>query len=254
MKFDKIIPTDRLKPYIKYFVVSENKAETIYKVFPSTSLVIGFQYSGRLATVAGDKETNLATAGITGISDTYQLFKNSNNTGTILVYFTEIGLTYFTSCPANELFNQSVSLQNVFNGDKIKETEEKLAFAGTDTQRIHIVEHFLLSQLKDIQSDKLIMEAVKLIYSSKGTIKIKDLNEKLFISPSPFEKRFRKLVGTSPKKFSSIVRFQAVLHDLSNIKSLTQICYENDFFDQAHFIKDFKQYTGDTPEAFKRFL
>jgi len=62
------------------------------------------------------------------------------------------------------------------------------------------------------------------------------------------------LVATTPKKFASIVRFNCVLSDLSNIKSLTDICYENNFFDQAHFIKDFKQYTGDTPETFKRFL
>jgi AraC-like DNA-binding protein len=254
MRFDKFIPTDRLRPYIKYLAVSENEVENIYKVFPSTNLVIGFQYRGRLATVNGDKEMNLATAGITGIADTFKLFKSSVNTGTILVYFTEIGLSYFTSLPANELFNQSLSLQNVFNKDKIKETEEKLAFGKTDSQRIHIVEHFLLSQLKDIQSDKIIIEAVKLIYSSKGTIKIKDLNEKLFISQSPFEKRFRKLVGTTPKKFASIVRFNAVLNDLNNIKSLTEICYEHNFFDQAHFIKDFKQYTGDTPETFKRLL
>lgn len=254
MRFDRIIPTDRLKPYIKYLVISENEAESIYKVLPSTGIVTGFQYSGRLATFSDNKETNLASAGITGISDTYKVFKNSADTGTVLVYFTEIGLTYFTSLPANELFNQSVSLQNIFNKDKIKETEEKLAFARTDGQRIHIVEHFLLSQLKDIQTDKLIIEAVKLIYSSKGTIKIKDLNQKLFISPSPFEKRFKKLVGTTPKKFASIVRFQSVLDDLNNIKSLTRICYENNFFDQAHFIKDFKQYTGDTPETFKRFF
>jgi len=171
-----------------------------------------------------------------------------------LVYFTAVGLTYFTSKPANELFNQSVSLENIFDKNKINNTEEKLAFAKTDTQRIHIVEQFLLSQLKDIQSDKLIIEAVKLIYQSKGTIKIKELNEKLFISQSSFEKRFRKLVGTTPKKFASIVRFNSVLNDLTNIKSLTEICYENNFFDQAHFIKDFKQYTGDTPETFKRFL
>jgi AraC-like DNA-binding protein len=254
MRFDKIIPTGRLKPYIKYLVVSESKKENIYKVFPSTGLVIGFQYQGRLASVTGDKETNLATAGITGISDSFKMFKNSNDTGTILVYFTEIGLSYFTSLPANELFNHSLSLENVFIKNKIKETEDKLAFARTDSQRIHIVEHFLLSQLKDIQSDKLIIEAVKLIYRSKGTVKIKDLHEKLFISQSPFEKRFRKLVGTTPKKFASIVRFQSVLTDLNNIKSLTQICYENNFFDQAHFIKDFKQYTGETPETFKRFL
>ena len=166
MRFDKIIPTDRLKPYVKYLAVSESQAETIYKVFPSPGVVIGFQYRGRLATVNCNKETNLATAGITGISDSFKLFKNLTDTRTILVYFTEIGLTYFTSLPANELFNQSVSLQNIFNKNKVNDTEEKLTLAKLDNQRIHIVEHFLLSHLKDIQSDKLIMEAVKLIYSS----------------------------------------------------------------------------------------
>jgi len=254
MKFDKIIPTDQLKPYVKHFVISENATENIYKVFPSTSLVIGFQYRGQLAIVNGSKEINLATAGITGISDNFKIFKNLIDTGTILVYFTEVGLTYFTSKPANELFNQSISLENIFDKSKINDTEEKLSFAKTDRQRIHIIEQFLLSQLKDIQSDKLIIEAVKLIYQSKGTIRIKELNEKLFISQSPFEKRFRKLVGTTPKKFASIVRFNCVLSDLSNIKSLTDICYENNFFDQAHFIKDFKQYTGYSPEFFKRSM
>ena len=112
----------------------------------------------------------------------------------------------------------------------------------------------MLSQLKDIQADKLIIEAVKIIYQTKGTIRIKELNERLFISQSPFEKRFRKLVGTTPKKFASIIRFNTVLDQLSHTKSLTDICYEYNFFDQAHFIKDFRQYTGDTPENFKRFL
>jgi len=46
MKFDKHFPTDVLKPYIKYFVVSENALESAYKVFSSSVLVIGFQYKG----------------------------------------------------------------------------------------------------------------------------------------------------------------------------------------------------------------
>jgi AraC-like DNA-binding protein len=254
MKFDTIIPTDRLKPYIKKLVVSENPVEKIYKVFPSTGLVVGFQYRGQLNHIHNDEEVKLANAGITGISDHFKIFKNAVNTGTILVYFTEIGFTCFTSRPANELFNESISLDNIFNKNQVSETEEKLASATTCRQRIHIVEEFLLSQLKDIKNDKLIVEAVKLIYESKGTIKMSDLNKKLFISQSPFEKRFRRLVGTTPKKFASIIRFNCVLNDLSRIKSLTDICYENNFFDQAHFIKDFKQYTGDTPEIFKRFL
>ncbi len=153
-----------------------------------------------------------------------------------------------------ELFNRSVSLEHIFDKNSVSETEEKLIFAHTDKQRVHIVEQFLLSQLKDIQTDKPIVEAVKLIYQTKGTIRIKELHEKLFISQSPFEKRFRKIVGTTPKKFASIIRFNTVLDDLSKTKSLTEICYKNNFFDQAHFIKDFRQFTGDTPENFKRFL
>ncbi len=254
MKFDKYFPTDQLKDYIKYYVVSENEIESEYKVLPSPGLVIGFQYKGQLATIKNNKENKLTSAGITGIADSYNMFKNSADIGTVLVYFTEIGFTHFSSNPAYVLFNLNLSLDDIFDKSKVHEVQEKLAIASTDKHRIKIVEQFLLTQLKNIQTDQLIVEAVKLIYQNKGTIRVKDLNEKLFISSSPFEKRFRKLVGTTAKKFASIVRFNSVLDHMNKTKSLSEICYKNHFFDQAHFIKDFKQFTGDTPENFKRFL
>ena len=254
MKFDRHFPTERLRPYIKYFVVSENELESEYKVFPSSGLVIGLQYKGQLATLKNNKENKLTSAGITGISDSYQVFKNSPGIGTILVYFTEIGFTHFAAHPAHELFNLSLSLDDIFDKHQVAEVGDKLTAATTDSQRIKVVEQFLRSHLNDIESDKLIREAVKLIYQSNGTIRVKELNEKLFISQSPLEKRFRQVVGTTAKKFASIVRFNSVLDQMSEKKSLTEICYENHFFDQAHFIKDFKQFTGDTPEKFKRSM
>ncbi len=247
MKFDTHFPSERLKPYIKYFVVSENALENKYKVFPSSGLVIGFQYKGKLSTLTNNVESQLNSAGITGISDRYKVFKSSADVGTVLIYFTETGFT-------DELFNLSLSLDAIFDKNSIMEVEEKLARATTDKQRIKIVEQFLVAHLKDIETDKLIVEAVQRIYQSYGTIRIKELTEKLCISQSPFEKRFRKVVGTTPKKLASIVRFNSVLNHLGETKSLTEICYENHFFDQAHFIKNFKQFTGDTPENFKRFL
>lgn len=253
MKFDKHLPVDLLKPYIKYFVVSENELENEYKVFPSSGLVIGFQYKGQLSSIKDSSLSKLAPEGVTGISDSFKIFRNSAGIGTILVYFTEIWFACFASNPVNELFNLSLSLDDIFDKNRVIEVQEKLALVTIDKQRIKIVEQFLLSQLKEIQTDKLIMEAVNLIYQSRGTIRIRELNDKLFISQSPFEKRFRKVVGTTPKKFASIVRFNSVLDDL-NTKSLIDICFEYNFFDQAHFIKDFKQFTGDTPEHFKRFL
>jgi hypothetical protein len=84
MRFDQYLPMPKLRQYIKHYVVSENEVEGEYKVFPSSGLVIGFQYKG-------DAESKLASAGITGVTDRYKIFKNSANIGTILVYFTEIG-------------------------------------------------------------------------------------------------------------------------------------------------------------------
>lgn len=254
MKFEKHFPTEQLKPYVKYYIVSENDVSNEYKVFPTSGLVIGFQYRGQLSNIKDDIEQKLTSAGITGITDGYKIFKNSASIGTILVYFTEIGFAHFTSHPVHELFNLSLSLDDVFEKSCIKEVEEKLTLATTEIQRVKIVEQFFLSQLKDLQTDRLIVEAIKLIYQSNGSIRIKALNEKLYISQSPFEKRFRKIVGTTPKKFASIVRFNEVIDQLAQAKTLTEICYKNNFFDQAHFIKDFKHFTGDTPESFKRSL
>jgi AraC-like DNA-binding protein len=254
MKFDKYFPAEILRNYIKYYVVSESDLASEYKVFPSTGLVIGFQYSGNLATVNNNVENELSSAGITGISDGYKIFKNSNHIGSVLIFFTEIGFTYFASHPANELFNLSTSLADIFKKAEIEAVEDRLQKVNSDAQRVKVVEVFLLSQLKSLATDQLVMAAVQLIYDSRGTIRIKELCEKLCISQSPFEKRFRKVVGTTAKKFASIVRFNTVLSQLNQTKSLTEICYENNFFDQAHLTKDFKQFTGDTPENLKRLL
>ena len=129
MKFDKHFPTEQLKPYIKYFVVSENELGNEYKVFPLSGLVIGFQYKGQLSTINSSTENKLSSAGITGITDGYKIFKNSAGIGTILVYFTEIGFTHFATQPANELFNLSLSLDDIFDKNSVTEVEEKLAMA-----------------------------------------------------------------------------------------------------------------------------
>ncbi|MDF2382046.1 AraC family transcriptional regulator [Nostoc ellipsosporum NOK] len=252
MRFDTIIPCARLQPYIRQFVISENEGTSQYKVYPATGLVAGFQYKGRLASISDGQHLPLSTAGITGMSDQYKLFSHNAPVGTLLVYFTETGLAHFTNQPAHELFNLSVTLDNLFTPLQVRETEDQLAAAATDQQRVHIIERFFLSLLKDIDTDKLVLEAIRMIYASKGTIRIKDLHTRLLISQSPFEKRFRRLVGTSPKKFASIVRFNAVLSQLNDQPSMTSLGYDHDFFDQSHFIRYFKQYTGETPESFRR--
>jgi AraC-like DNA-binding protein len=254
--FEKVTPSPHLQEYVRYFVISENSAASQYKVFPSTGLVMGFQYRGQLSISTAETgiKTDLASSGITGLADSFKVFSNSAGIGTILVYFTESVLAHFTSTPSHELFNLSVSIEEIFDRQKVREVEDKLASSSTTRQRISMVEHFLLSQLRDVRTDHLIIEAVKRIRESNGIIRISELNKQLNISQSPFEKRFRKLVGTTPKKFVSIVRFNSVLAQINGTRSLMDICFENNFFDQAHFSKDFKAFTGEAPEVFKRLL
>ncbi len=250
-RFEKFEPCIALKPYIKCFVISESQQGGSYKVLPGTSIVMGFQYKGRISLESGNKPGILSSYGITGLQDEYRIFKSSDNVGSVLVYFNETGVSHFFRNPVNELFSESISLDNFTCQSHLNRTHEQLCEAHSDIHRITIVENFLLSMLKHTDVDQLVKNALRLIYAAKGNVRIKQLAEELNTSQSPLEKRFRNVVGATPKKFASIVRFQSIANEISMADSLTDAAFEAGYYDQAHFIKDFKQFTGDTPNDFR---
>lgn len=250
MRFTLYIPCDALKPYIRTFAISESEMENTYKVLPGTELVIGFQYRGRLSHLNGEKAIPLASAGLTGIHDSYRIFRNAADTGTVLVYFNEGCAASFFKEPLHMLFRESVSLDQFMLRSELLLLEEQLCEAANDLQKIDITERFLLSRLHQVQPDQLILAALALIHKHKGNIRIKALCEQLHISQSPLEKRFRKTVGTSPKKFASIVRLKHAVRQYDPQSTLTDLGFEAGFYDQAHFIREFKSFTGETPENF----
>lgn len=250
MKFNTYLPCDILKPFVKFFGVQEASEQNTYKVLPDTSLVIGFQYKGRLFRLQNGTEFSLSISGVSGLADHSRTFKNSPGIGTVLIYFKEAGATQFFRQPLHELFRESVSLDNFMLRSELLCFEEQLAEAKTDAQRITSTEQFLISRMTNTEPDILVLKALALIHRSKGNIRIKELTKQLCISQSPLEKRFRQAVGASPKKFASIVRLKNVLQQYDKTNSLTQLGHEAGFYDQAHFIKEFKTFTGDTPEKF----
>ena len=126
----------------------------------------------------------------------------------------------------------------------------QLNVAIADTDRLKVIENFLIHRLSSRGNDELITLAVDLIKKHAGNIKIAVLAEKLKISQSRLEKRFRRIVGASPKKFASIVRLRNVIKVAPNENNMTRLGLEAGFFDQSHFIKDFKSFTGLTPEQY----
>lgn len=253
MKFDIHLPCDELLPYVKHLVISENEQAATYQILPDVALVIGFQYRGKLAYMDGNEAKPLDTAGITGLRDTYRVFQSTAGVGSVLVVFRENSAARFLKTPLHELFGESLSLENFFERYLLIALEEKLVGAADDQQRIRIVEEFLIRQLNERPADLLVGRALDYIHQSKGTIRMSELATLLHTSASPLEKRFRQEIGASPKKFATIVRARSVLAAMEN-GNQGYAEYLSAFYDQAHFIKDFKKFAAVTPEQYLKRL
>lgn len=250
MNIYKYTPTDRLKPFIKTFMILESEHDLQNRILPDTSVVMVFRYKGNSTYSNGLSDDHLPLSAITGLRKSARLINYSKNTANLLVIFHEAGPSAFFEVPVHELFGSTIALDNIFPKHELAEIEEKLFEAPSNRQRFKLVEQFLLSKLRVGVPDQLVVKAIQNIKLIGGNLSIKNLAEGLFISRDPFEKRFRKLTGTSPKHFASIIRLRSLISTYSNSVSFTEMAYQAGYFDQSHFIKDFKSFTGLTPQAF----
>lgn len=104
----------------------------------------------------------------------------------------------------------------------------------------------------EIPLNEPIQKAIKRIIETEGQTKIKDLRDEVFLTERTMERHFRNQIGLTPKQFAKIIQFQTSLSKLSKAKvdTLTQIGLDSGFTDQSHFIRVFKQYTGQTPSYY----
>lgn len=105
----------------------------------------------------------------------------------------------------------------------------------------------------ELHMDHRFYNALNLILKNQGVLKIEtDLDTG--ISPRQLRRLFDYYIGISPKTFSKVIQFQNVLRAQPTLQSLREnkIFYESGYSDQAHFIRDFKNFYGVTPTtAFK---
>ncbi|OQP39833.1 AraC family transcriptional regulator [Niastella yeongjuensis] len=247
----QFLPSPALQPYIKNFLIIDCEQGMVNRILPDTSIVIAFRLRGQVSwSDNGGATHSFPQTVISGIRDSSRLVDYAKETTNLLVIFKEGGAAAFFSAPLYELGSISVSLDHLIQRSKVCAIEEELAAADNNNQRILIVERFLLSELKITQSDALVSEAIQKIKRLKGDIKIKELVAGLPISRDPFEKRFRKITGTSPKHFAAIVRLKSLIENYTDAISFTEAAYSAGYYDQAHFIKDFRAFTGQTPHDF----
>lgn len=160
----------------------------------------------------------------------------------------------FFSHPLNELKNETASLGDIhlkhhsslyYNLDKAKTYHEKIA----------TIENWLYRCIQpEAEVSKVVMASIQLMNKNKGISPISKIAQKLDYSPRKIERLFRSQVGISPKEYSRILRIDAARTYMKHQQnmSLADIAYHLEFYDQAHFIHQFKQVVGMTPREYTK--
>lgn len=230
----------------------ESQSAMVNRTLPDTNLVMSFRYKGQVSFLTPDSSRILSPFTLTGLRKSDRVINYAKDTANILVMFREAAAHAFIKEPLHELFEDSVSLDNFKGYQHLSDLEDQLAAAAGNVQRIALIEQFLLSKLYHQQPDPLIVAALEKIHAVSGIIKIKELAKALYISQDAFEKRFRRAVGVAPKQFAYITKMKAVVARALNHQSMADIAFDAGYYDQPHFNKDFKLFTGQTPTEFMK--
>ncbi len=173
----------------------------------------------------------------------HKAIKNFCNIG---VYFQPTALKSVFGIDSDELTNQHVDINDLIKTN----ITDRLSNTTTSDQRIKLLSSFLIQQAKqrEIQSEKVNFAAGHL---QKG-VSLPDIQAELNISERSLERYFKRHVGISPKLYARINRFQSSLGSLrnANFETLTDIAYQSNYFDQSHFIRDFKEFAGTSPKHY----
>jgi AraC-like DNA-binding protein len=241
-----IAPSAALRPYVQRFLIVEYFTGFKNTLLPDAGIVAAFRFKGTCL-VNGASAPNLL---VTGLRDSARKLTHSGGCGNVVVLFTPLGAAEFLREPVEELFNGTMPFEYQVRRSHLDLVEEQLAEAPDHRRRVDLVEHFLLEQQRRRETDPLVAAAVTRIHNLRGSLRIDGLARHAGLSQSALERRFRRAVGTTPKKFAAIVRLRNVMRLRQSGASLTEIAYAAGYADQPHFIKDFKRFAGEAPESF----
>jgi AraC-like DNA-binding protein len=115
------------------------------------------------------------------------------------------------------------------------------------------IESFLLSQFCDNQEVSNIENSLILLENNNEQISISDIAIKVGLNLKTFQRHFQKHMGCSPVEYRRIYRFRSSLTNKLNntqLKNLTEITYEEGYYDQSYLIKEFRKITNHNPKDF----
>jgi AraC-like DNA-binding protein len=247
MQVHDIIPG--LQPYIKLICSLEcdEQADTHHiRVLPDTCVELFINYTNTPVAIIGNElhKRSIVTFRMSRPMDV-QMRKGS---GCLAICF-HPGMAYlFLHFPMSVLTDTTVTLSDLWSGMAV-EIEDQLANACDDNTRAAIAQKYLLQQLALGKQDLQVAYCLQQIQLHGGLLPVSHLTNDSGLSQRHLSRKFQQCVGLSPKEYLRVCRFIGSLHHLKKypLLSLTEVGYESGYYDQAHFNRDCKAYTGHTP-------
>jgi AraC-like DNA-binding protein len=247
-----------LKAYIQYFIffTQETVDRFSYQTFPNTNLCLAIYKDNNVTYKRSDRE-NLCTIapGNSRISSRLfgfhqQPFKVdiNSNLDQICILFHPGGLRAITKSPYGELVKEESVFECIFGNHRC--FLEDIFERSDPYERGTLLEDFLSKRIAahDNLRTHLLLHH---IYKLKGSVSVQDLSRSLKINESTLYRSFIASLGQSPKDFIQTVRFRNALSLMleQQYRNLTELTYTAMFYDQSHFIKDFKKRSGSLPNS-----
>jgi AraC-like DNA-binding protein len=253
MYYQEINPDNRLKHYIKCYYYYESGSAVAFEdtVFPSGSMEIIFNLgSGHWQTAAG----NTPPVELWG-QITQPLAIRSLGPNIMLgIRFRPHGAALFLKEKADAFNNQVVDYRDIA-GKPVTTLHAQLLETATQPERKALIDTFLLNKLEKIRQRpeqlNIVHDVMHELHREDFFEKIDTIASRYGISSRYLQKLFLQYTGLTPKLYSKINRFQHSLKLVTKKEApLTSIAYDCGYFDQSHFIREFKSFTGTTPGGY----
>lgn len=245
-----------LNDFVKCFWTLEGAAEALpekQRIVPDGCMEMIFHYGDRYHQYTAEGHYIVQPACfVFGQITTSLDIAPTGTTGIFAARFFPESFTPFASIPLHALENRAVPLEVLFGRAGIQLEQQVLQAAGTQ-ERIKITETFLQEQLSGPEAiDRVVRSSVTIMLGGNGRLSVAALSRQMNINRRQLERRFSSVIGLSPKQLAKVIRLQAALRMMfsGQCTSLTELAYEGAYYDQAHFIKDFKEFTGRSPGKF----
>ncbi len=260
MKLTFIEPREELKAYVSQLWLFESVnglAAHGTLIAPNGKPKIIIPYKSVLSTTDHRattvcKENSICFIGVRDVPVT--LGAPTGASGSIGVELTTAGGYKFLDAPMSQLANTLLTFDELY-GRLGYELQQKIMNVEVPMQKVARIQEFLLEQLRRQNRKHQVMDySVGLISSMHGMVELKELEKKTGYSKRYLDMLFKQYVGISPKTLSTIFRFQRYYKYWSGGSPSgfnKQDIFEQ-YYDQTHFIKEFKRYTGYTPAKFAR--